>query len=104
MVQRERRARWKDWRVIAVAVTGTLVLPACRLHAGPVRNLEPVEILQVACGIPRETVSFSLPGALLGGMHVPVWLGPFRHQGTADVVRPASAAMPMGALLHHQGR
>ena len=64
---------------------------------------EPVEILQVACGLPRETVSFSLPGTLLtmtggpgDGMHVPVWLGPFRHQGTADVVRLRFAATPTG--------
>jgi hypothetical protein len=87
VVQRERQARWKDWRVVVVAVTGTLVLPAFAGFTLGRSESEPVEILQVACGIPRETVSFSLPGALLGGMHVPVWLGPFRHQGTADVVR-----------------
>jgi hypothetical protein len=87
VVQRERRAGWKDWRVVAVAATGAVVLPAVAGFTLGRSVPEPVEILQVACGIPRETVSFSLPGALLGGMHVPVWLGPFRHQGTADVVR-----------------
>ena len=87
MVQRERRAGWKDRRVIAVAVAAAVALPALAGFTLGRSAPEPVEIIQVACGIPRETVSFSLPGALLGGMNVPVWLGPFRHQGTADVVR-----------------
>ena len=87
MVQRERRAGWKNWRVVAVAVAGAVFLPAVAGFTLGRSVPEPVEILQVACGIPRETVSFSLPGALLDAMQVPVWLGPFRHQGTADVVR-----------------
>jgi hypothetical protein len=93
-VRREKRGEWKDRRVIAVAVLAAVALPALAGFTLGRAAPEPVEILQVACGLPRETVSFSLPGTLLtmsggrkDGMHVPVWLGPFQHQGTADVVR-----------------
>jgi hypothetical protein len=81
------QAGWKDRRVIAVAVTGAVVLSALAGFTLGRSGPEPVEIIQVACGLPRETVSFNLPGALLGSMHVPVWIGPLLHQGTADVVR-----------------
>ena len=94
MVRQEKQAEWKDRRVIAVAVLAAVALPALAGFTLGRSAPEPVEIIQVACGLPRETVSFSLPGTLLemtgnpgDGMHVPVWLGPFRHQGTADVVR-----------------
>jgi hypothetical protein len=93
-VRQEKRGGWKDRRLIAVVVTAAVSLPALAGFTLGRSSPEPVEILQVACGLPRETVSFSLPGTLLAlagssgdGMHVPVWLGPFRHQGTADVVR-----------------
>ena len=87
MVRWEKRGGWKDRRVIAGAMAVAVALPALAGFTLGRSASEPVEIVQVACGLPRETVSFSLPGALLGDMHVPVWLGPFRHQGTADVVR-----------------
>jgi hypothetical protein len=87
VVRREKRGGWKDRRVFVVAVAAAVALPALAGFTLGRFASEPVEIIQVACGIPRETVSFSLPVSLLGGMHVPVWLGPFRHQGTADVVR-----------------
>jgi hypothetical protein len=86
-MQQDKRAGWKDRRVIAVAMAGAVILPAFAGFTLGRSASEPVEIIQVACGLPRETVSFSLPGTLLVDMHVPVWIGPFQHQGTADVVR-----------------
>ena len=93
-VRQEKRKGWKDRRVVAVAVAAAVTVPALAGFTLGRSAPKPVEILQVACGLPRETVSFSLPGTLLtmtggpgDGMHVPVWLGPFRHQGSADVVR-----------------
>ena len=68
-MQQDKRAGWKDRRVIAVAMAGAVILPAFAGFTLGRSASEPVEIIQVACGLPRETVSFSLPGTLLVDMH-----------------------------------
>lgn len=103
-----RREKWwtlKRGRIVAIAAAAILVPAAVGFLAGRTAP-QPVEVAQIACGLPKQTVSFTLPAPLFdlahaspepGAAHrVPVWLGPFRHQGTSDVVRLRFSAEARG--------
>lgn len=95
-MRREKRWTLKKGRIVAIAAAAVLVPAGVGFLAGRTAPQQ-VEVAQIACGVPKQTVSFSLPAPLFdlvrasldaGSSHrVPVWLGPFRHQGTSDVVR-----------------
>ncbi|WP_158044225.1 hypothetical protein [Skermanella pratensis] len=103
-----RQEKWwtlKRGRIVAI-VAVTAIVPAGAGFLAGRSAPQPVEVAQIACGLPKQTVSFSLPAPLFdvtraslesGTAHrVPVWLGPFRHQGTSDVVRLRFSADAQG--------
>ena len=83
---------WKDWRIVAAATGAVVLLVALAALAGVAvwrSTPSPVQIAQIACGVPRETVSLELPGDLLAASQrkVPVWLGPIPYPSNADMIR-----------------
>ncbi|WP_157619629.1 hypothetical protein [Skermanella stibiiresistens] len=123
-MRRDGRWGFRNGWVVAVGALALMAPAIAGFTLGRETPL-PVEIAQVPCGVPKHTASFTLPGPLLditrtdaslgGRQPVPVWLGPFAQQGSADVVRlrfgadaqgDAGTVSRVGDVIHlpvHQG-